>query len=36
MLIKQQNTIRTMTGAQYSEHTNPLFKKIKVAKLDDL
>jgi len=36
IFIKQKKAIRIMTGAQYNAHTNPLFKQLNVAKLDDL
>ena len=36
IFTKQKTATRTITGTQYNVHTNPLFIKLKVAKLNDL
>ena len=36
IFTKPKNVTRIMTGTRYNVHTNPVFKKFKVAKLDDL
>ena len=32
----QKKAIRIIAGAKYNDHTEPLFKELKVVKLDDL
>ena len=34
--ITQKRIIRLISGARYDQHTSPLFKKLKILKLNDL
>ena len=36
ILLKQKRVIRIISRAKYYDHTNPLFKKLKILKLKDL
>ena len=36
IVIMQKKAIMIIAGAKYNEHTEPLFKELKVLKLDDL
>ena len=36
LIIQQKRTIRTITGAGFRDHTDPLFKQLKLLKLVDI
>ena len=36
LFVKQKKAIRIITGAKYNEHTTPLFKELKLLKLNDI
>ena len=36
LIIQQKRTIRTITNAGYRDHTNPLFKRLKLLKIQDI
>ena len=36
IFIKQKRIIRMISKVHFREHTNPLFKKLKILKLNDL
>jgi hypothetical protein len=36
LFIKQKKAVRIITGAKYNEHSNPLFKQLKLLKLHNL
>ena len=36
LIIQQKRTIRTLTNAGYRDHTDPLFKRLKILKLEDI
>ena len=36
LIIQQKRTIRTITNAGYRDHTNPLFRRLKLLKIQDI
>lgn len=36
ILTKQKKVIRVIAGAKYNDHTEPLFKKLEILKLEDI
>ena len=36
LITQHKRTIRTITGAGYRDHTDPLFKRLKLLKLQDI
>jgi hypothetical protein len=34
--LNAEKAIRTISGANYNGHTDPLFRKLKILKLDDI
>ena len=36
LIIRQKRTIRTITGAGYRDHSNPLFQRLKLLKIQDI
>ena len=36
LFMKQKKAVRTVTGAKYNEHSNSLFKQLKLLKLNNL
>ncbi len=36
IIILQKKTIRTITGAKYNDHSEPLFKNLNILKLQDM